>query len=409
MDRQAMAIRKLREAHQEHVLRFWDELTGDERDALARQVMGIDFSVLEAAQEGPAASDSGTVRPLPALELGEVEREKDRFEAAGLKALQEGRVCAVLLAGGMGTRLGSSAPKGMFDLGKTRHVFIFQRAFEVLLAVCGRIGRPIRFFIMTSELNDKATRAFIEEQNYFGYDPAYVTFFTQDMAPAVDFAGHVLMESKGRIATAPNGNGGWLTSLARAGLLDVMHREGIEWINVFGVDNVLARICDPVFVGATLLSGCATSVKVVRKAFPEEKMGVMCLKDGRPAVIEYTELTDDLRNEKNDKGEPAYNFGVTVNYLFHLGEAEKVMNGNFALHLARKKIPCIDAAGCPVTPDEPNGIKFELFIFDLLSQMPGCLPVEVVREQEFAPVKNRTGVDSVESARRLLELNGISL
>ena len=409
MDRQEMAIKKLQDAHQEHVLRFWEELTEGEREALAAQVMGIDFSVLEAAQEGPAPAEGASVRPLPALELDETEREKERFEAAGIKALQEGKVCAVLLAGGMGTRLGSSEPKGMFDLGKTRHVYIFQRSFEELLKVCERIGRPIRFFIMTSELNDEATRRFIREQNYFGYDPDYVTFFTQDMAPAVDFSGRVLMESKGRIATAPNGNGGWLTSMARAGLLDLMHREGIEWINVFGVDNVLARICDPVFVGATLLSGCATAVKVVRKAFPEEKMGVMCLKDGRPGVIEYTELTDELRNEKNAQGEPAYNFGVTVNYLFDLAEAEKVMNGSFALHLARKKIPCIDEEGRAIAPEEPNGIKFELFIFDLLSQMPGCLPVEVVREREFAPVKNRTGVDSVESARELLELNGISL
>lgn len=409
MDRQTMAIEKLREAGQEHVLRFWDALTADEREALATQVLGIDFSVLAAAQEGPAAAEAGTVGPLPALELGELERERDRYEAAGLEALKAGKVCAVLLAGGMGTRLGSDSPKGMFDMGITRHVFIFQRLFEALLEVCGRIGRPIRFFIMTSELNDKATRAFLKEQNFFGYHPAYVTFFTQDMAPAVDFDGRVLMESRGRIATAPNGNGGWLTSMARAGFLDLLHSEGVEWLNVFGVDNVLARICDPVFVGATVLSGCATSVKVVRKAFPEEKMGVMCMRDGRPSVIEYTELTDELRNETNEKGEPAYNFGVTVNYLFNLREAEKVMNGSFALHIARKKIPCIDECGAAVTPEEPNGIKFELFIFDLLSRMPGCLPVEVVREQEFAPVKNRTGVDSVESARRLLEMNGILL
>ena len=229
------------------------------------------------------------------------------------------------------------------------------------------------------------------------------------MAPALSLDGKILMESPSSLCLAPNGNGGWMKSLERAGLLQEMHREGVEWLNTFSVDNVLQKICDPVFVGATILSGRDSGSKVVRKANPEEAIGVICSEDGRTAVVEYSELSEEMRYAKDDSGDYAYYYGVILNYLFSLPAAEKVMNDEMTNHIARKKIACIDEEGNAVKPETPNGCKFELFIFDLLKGMNGCLPFEVVRSREFAPVKNKEGADSVQTARELCLQNGIEL
>ena len=392
------AVKKLSEYGQEHVLRFYETLDEGEQKALLRQIDETDFSVISALGDEKENIKRGVITPLAAMRTDEIESRKDIFRAEGLAAIRAGKVAAVLLAGGMGTRLGSPDPKGMYDIGINRHVYIFQRLIENMLDVVREAGCFLHLYVMTSEKNDAKTRAFFKEHNYFGYDPAYIAFFCQDNAPTVDFDGKVLMESKSRISTSPNGNGGWMKSLERAGLLREMHQEGVEWLNTFSVDNVLQKICDPVFVGATILSGRDSGSKVVRKANPEEAIGVICSEDGKTAVVEYS-----------DSGDYAYYYGVILNYLFNLSAAEKVMNDEMTNHIARKKIACIDGEGNAVKPEKPNGCKFELFIFDLLKGMDGCLPFEVVRSREFAPVKNKEGADSVQTARELCLLNGIEL
>ncbi len=270
-------------------------------------------------------------------------------------------------------------------------------------------GVYVPFFIMTSDKNHDKTVSFMEKMNYFGYDPSMIWFFKQEMAPACDYSGKVYMEEPYRIATSPNGNGGWFSSMISAGIADIVEREGIEWLNVFAVDNVLQRICDPCFIGAVVDGGFTSGAKVVRKAAPDEKVGVMCLEDGRPSIVEYYELTPELMQAKDEKGDPAYNFGVILNYLFNTKELLGVVRENMPLHRVEKKIPYISAAGEYVKPQEPNGYKFETLILDMIHLFPDCLPYEVVREHEFAPIKNKTGIDSVESARKLCELNGIVL
>ena len=193
------------------------------------------------------------------------------------------------------------------------------------------------------------------------------------------------------------------------GMLDIVHNEGIEWLNVFAVDNVLQRIADPCFIGATIQRGCVVGSKVVRKNAPDEKVGVMCLEDGRPSIVEYYELTDELMNAKDEKGDPAYNYGVILNYLFKVQDLEKIMEEKMPLHIVEKKIPYLNENGEPVKPEAPNGYKFESLVLDMIHQMDSCLPFEVVRRKEFAPIKNKTGVDSVESARELLTENGVVL
>lgn len=403
------AYEKCKENGQEHILRYYEELNGEQQEALLKQITETDFSILKSATEKSAGTEKGVISPLSAMQLSEIEEKKERFVNRGLQEIRAGKVGAVLLAGGMGTRLGSDAPKGMYDIGLTKHVYIFQRLIENLLEVTHQAESWIPLYVMTSEKNHEATCAFLKEHDYFGYKEEYVSFFKQEMAPASDYNGKAYMEEKGRIATSPNGNGGWYSSMYKWGIAQKAMADGVEWLNVFAVDNVLQRIADPCFIGAVAESGCSVGSKVVKKCAPDEKVGVMCLEDGRPSIIEYYELTDELAAAKDENGDPAYYFGVILNYLFRISDLEKIRERNLPLHVVEKKITCLDEQGNQVKPEQPNGYKYEQLVLDMIHELDSCLPFEVERRKEFAPIKNKTGVDSVESARVLCGENGISL
>ena len=403
------AKKKLAEYGQTHVLNYFDELTQEQKEELLTQIDETDFSVVRYAANPHGGQKRGKITPLGAMEIAEIEKNRAHFEKVGLEALRAQKIGAVLLAGGMGTRLGSDDPKCMYNIGITKPVYIMQRLIENLMDVVNEAGVPVPLFIMTSDKNHDKTVGFMEEMDYFGYDKDMVRFFKQDMAPAVDYNGKVYMENKYRIATSPNGNGGWFLSMMNSGVLDRAKELGVEWLNIFAVDNVLQRISDPCFVGATLDSGCATGAKVVRKVAPDEKVGALCLEDGRPSIVEYYDMTPELLEAKDEKGEPAYNFGVILNYLFREKDLERIVNDALPVHVVEKKIPYMDKDGNEVKPEEPNGYKFEQLAVDLVHELDTCLPYEVLREKEFAPIKNKTGIDSVESARELCKLNGIEL
>lgn len=404
-----LAKNKLEKYGQEHVLKYIDELPEEQKEGLLQQIEDTDFSILKKKSEVSHEQERGVITPLYAMEISEIEDNRKAFEEAGISAIKAGKVGAVLLAGGMGTRLGSDDPKGMYDIGLTKPVFIFQRLIENLLEVVNKSGSYVHLFVMTSDKNHAKTTAFFEEKDYFGYKKEYVHFFMQEMAPASDYDGKVYMEEKGKMSTSPNGNGGWFVSMAKSGILDIVKKEGIEWLNVFAVDNVLQRIADPVFVGACVDRNVAVGSKVVRKVTKDEKVGVMCLEDGKPSIVEYYELTEEMMDAKDEKGDPAYNFGVILNYLFREKDLEEIMERSLPLHVVEKKIPYIDENGNLVKPEEPNGFKYEQLVLDMIHELPNCLPFEVERNREFAPIKNKTGVDSVESARKLCEENGIIL
>ena len=403
------ACEKLQKYGQTHVMKYYDTLTEGEKISLLKQIEATDLSFIADALAQGEKLERGKIEPLGAMELSEIEAHKEEYKKLGLDAIRAGKVAAVLLAGGMGTRLGSDNPKCMYDIGLTKHVYIMQRLIENLQDVVKEAGRTVPLFIMTSEKNHDATVNFMKEMNCFGYDPNLIFYFVQDMAPATDYDGKVYMEAKNRIATSPNGNGGWFVSMAKCGLLEKVKELGIEWMNAFAVDNVLQRIADPVFVGATIAKDCAAGAKVVRKVAKDEKVGAMCLEDGRPSIVEYYDMTEELMDAKNEKGDPAYNFGVIMNYLFRERDLEKIMNDKLPLHVVEKKIPCLDADGNLVKPEKPNGYKYEQLVLDMIHELDSCLPFEVAREHEFAPIKNKTGVDSVESARELCKQNGIEL
>ena len=400
------AMEKLEKYGQEHVLKYYDELPDEQRNTLIEQIDRTDFTVIGQAEE---TGKRGIIAPIKAMTIPEISMGRERFERIGMEAVKAGKLGAVLLAGGMGTRLGSDAPKGMYDIGISKPVYIFQRLIENLMKVVEKAGNYIQLFVMTSEKNHDATVGFFKEHDYFGYDKDYIAFFKQDMAPAADFDGKVYMEAKDSIATSPNGNGGWFLSMKKSGLLELVEKRGIEWLNVFAVDNVLQSIADPVFAGAVLEGGYSVGSKVIRKVNPQEKVGVMCTEDGRPSIVEYIELTEDMLTQRDENGEYAYNFGVILNYLFKVDKLVNLLERKLPYHKSAKKIPYINEAGELVKPEEPNGYKYEQFILDMIQMLDSCLPFEVVREKEFAPIKNKTGVDSVESARELLRKNGIEL
>lgn len=400
--------KKIRQKIEETNQRYLGGLRDKELpERLGKQIEEMDWSCLELIHKEPLPR--GRFEPLRAMELSEIAEKKEEFREKGLGAIREGKVGAVLLAGGQGTRLGFDKAKGMFNIGVHRPLYIFEQLIQNLLDVTREAGTWIPLYIMTSDKNDEETRSFFAEHEYFGYHKEYIRFFVQEMVPAVDFEGNILMESKDSLAMSPNGNGGWFQSMLRAGLDQDMKERGVEWLNVFAVDNVLQRIADPVFIGAVIASGCVSGSKVVRKVSPEEKVGAMCLEDGKPSIVEYYELTKEMAEAVDEKGTLLYGFGVTLNYLFSVRELMEIAKKKLPVHLVKKKVPYLDEQGVLQKPQEPNAYKFETLILDMVYMMENCLPFEVEREREFAPVKNAVGTDSVDTARELLKKNGIRI
>lgn len=402
------AYEKLERHGQLHVLKYYDGLPEEKKAALLGQIESLDFSILQYCKEN-TTNQKGEIAPLAAMQLPEIEKKKEKYTKIGIEEIRQGKVAAVLLAGGMGTRLGSDHPKGMYDIGLTRPVYIFQRIIENMLDVVRQAEGWVRLFVMTSDKNHDMTVEFFKEKKYFGYNSDYVSFFIQDVVPASDYEGKAYMEEPWKISTSPNGNGGWFSSMNKCGLLDVIKNDGIEWINVFAVDNVLQRIADPCFVGAVIDNGCVAGAKVVKKSSPDERVGALCLEDGRPSIVEYYELTDEMKAAKDADGNPAYDFGVILNYIFRTKELEIIMDRQLPLHVVEKQIPYMNEKGEHVEPETPNGYKYETLVLDMIHQVDNCLAYEVDRDKEFAPIKNATGIDSVETARELCKKNGIAL
>lgn len=400
---------KLAGAGQEHLLQYFDELDEAQQTGLLNQIEALDLSLLDLIKDGVKEVPKGKLAPLGAVTLDEIREKKDTYKKRGLEAIRQCQVGAVLLAGGQGTRLGLDKPKGMLNVGIHKELYLFEQLVNNLMEVVKEADAWVPLFVMTSEKNNADTVAFFKEKDYFGYNKDYVFFFVQEMAPSVGYDGKILMEAKDRLSTSPNGNGGWFSSLVKAGLLDKINELGVKFLNVFAVDNVLQKMADPVFVGATLEAGAVCGSKVVAKADPNERVGVLCLEDGRPSIVEYYEMTDEIIHSRDDKGNLLYNYGVILNYLFDVKTLTDILNRSMPTHVVEKKIPYINEKAELVKPQEPNGYKFETLVLDMIHMMDNCLSFEVEREHEFAPIKNATGVDSLESARKLMEKNGIEL
>lgn len=403
----AEAVEILKKHGQTQLLEYYGELSEAEKELLLNDIQSIDFSVLQSinAEKKPLGK---IAPPKNRITVKEAEDNFKEYEKIGIDAIKNGKVCAVLLAGGQGTRLGFDKPKGMYDLGETRKITIFELLMQNVKAVAKKAGAYFRLFIMTNSLNNGQTVNFFKENDYFGYPEDKISFFVQRQEAACDKNGKIFLSEKHRVALSPNGNGGWYSSLIASGADKIIKKECIEWINVFGVDNVLQKICDPVFIGATIKSGCNSSAKVVKKVRKEEKVGLLCEEEGEPTVVEYFELPENLAAERDTNGDLKFNCGIVLNYLFKTAILDKTVSGNLPYHLAEKKIPHMEN-GEKVYPPKPNGYKFETLIVDMIKLTGSCLAYEAVREREFAPVKNKEGFDSPQTAKQLLKLNGVEL
>jgi UDP-N-acetylglucosamine/UDP-N-acetylgalactosamine diphosphorylase len=394
---------------QQHLLAYYDELVGEEKNNFINQIENIDWKLIMKVHHKEKELKRGHFEPIEGMTLSQIEENREKFSEVGLEMIKAGKIGAVLLAGGQGTRLGCEGPKGVVNVGISKELYIFELLFRSLMEVTRNAGSYVPLYIMTSDKNHDETVAFLKEHNYFGYPEEYVIFFIQEMVPSVDFDGRLLMEKPDGLSLSPSGNGGWFSSMAKAGLLEDLQKRGIEWLNIFAVDNVLQKIIDPVFIGATASLGYVSGAKVVRKAEPHERVGVLCLEDKKPSIVEYYEMIDEMIHKRNSQGELSYTFGVILNYLFRVDKLKEILNATMPIHIVERKIPFFTEDGQYIVPENPNGYKFEELVLDMIHLLDNCLPFEVVREKEFAPIKNPTGVDSLESARELLKRNGVEL
>ncbi|GIP32713.1 UDPGP type 1 family protein [Paenibacillus sp. J2TS4] len=400
----------LQQHDQQHLLKFYDQLTPESQEQLLDQILSLDLDKVVSLFESTTALQEQVEDDLVPIEAGDwesfSEEEKHRYEELGWEALRSGRVGAIVVAGGQGSRLGHPGPKGTYNIGLPSGKSLFQLQAERLINLSGRAGRTIPWYIMTSPENHAETVEAFQRAAYFGYPLDHLYFFEQSVLPAIDSEGKILLAEPGRISLAPAGNGDCFAAIKRSGALDDMKARQIEWLFYYNVDNALVKVADPKFIGYTMDSQAPAACKVVPKSHPEEKVGIVCLNRGRPAVIEYSDLPRELMLAKNEQGNLLYDQANISMHLFHMDFVEKGAELPLPYHAAHKKVAAIDEQGHPVTPSEPNAYKFERFIFDLFPLADKLAVLQVNRSEEFAPVKNKEGEDSPETARSLvLELH----
>lgn len=404
---------------QGHVFAHFDSLTEPEQTSLLARAAAIDLAELAelvgtlilspatASEKSSAGLSPADYLPLPGHDETADPALWEEAAKRGEAALRTGRVAAFTVAGGQGTRLGFDGPKGTYGVTPVLKNSLFQVFAEKILASSRLFGRPIPWFIMTSDLNHEDTVAFFEAHHYFGLPQERVHFFQQGLMPAVNAEGKILMADRGEIALSPDGHGGALRALVRSGSIRLMEADGIDTISYFQVDNPLVRCLDPTFIGFHLMNQSDLSSKMVPKVGPKEKVGVFCQRDGKSLVVEYSDLPEDLAEERDQDGKLLFQSGSIAIHIFNrdfiarLGGKPGKTEGGMTLpfHLARKKVPHLDSSGARHEPDTPNGYKFEMFVFDALPFAKNPVIIETAREDDFSPVKNAEGVDSPQTCR----------
>lgn len=420
-DTHPAALRELLRANnQEHLLRWFDALDSQEQAALSAEISSVDFPLIRRLftsipgsgdpnkEESPADRARRATPPARIIRLPQTAEENadwSKAAAIGQDALKAGKLGVILVAGGQGTRLGFDQPKGMFPIGPVSGATLYQILAEQLLARSRQAQVAIPYFVMTSKATHAETAAFFAEHDYFGLNRRDVFFFQQGTMPAVDAAtGRVLLAEKSRVAASPDGHGGLVKALAKAGLFDEMRRRGVEHLYYHQVDNPTAIVCDPAFLGWHILWQSEVSTKVIAKRAPEEKTGLLMDVDGKTCIIEYSDLPDDVARMTDESGGLIHWAGNTAMHVFDRAFLESIAGSDAALpyHSARKKVPYLDESGELVEPESLNAIKFERFIFDVIPQASRPLVVEADRSREFNPVKNASGDDSPETSRKAL-------
>lgn len=397
--------RKLKKYGQEHLLNFYDKLDEKKQDELLEQIERIDFDLINSlynkTKDG-VKQDDADIEPIDFIDKYKLNDMYKYYEEIGKKAIKDGKLAAVTMAGGQGTRLGHIGPKGTFDIGLDSHKSLFELLCDYLKSESKKYGVDIPWFIMTSRQNNAETIEFFKKNKYFGYEKN-IYFFIQGQLPMLDTEGKILIGEDGLIKEGADGHGGVYESLVKSGMVDKMKELGVEWVFIGGVDNCLVKMVDPVLMGIAIDKNVTAAGKSVVKANPHEKVGAFCKKNGRPSVVEYSEITDEMAEARDENGELLYGESHILCNLFNISAIERMGSQPLPYHSAFKKATYIDKDGNKIVPEKPNAFKFEAFLFDAFGEVDDMAILRVKREEEFAPVKNAdsAGVDCPSTAREL--------
>ena len=396
---------KLNKYNQTQILDFYNTCDDNKKEKLERQINRIDFEqILQLYKSIGRKVDfkSNVIEPISYIDKQKLSPENyEKFYNIGVENIKNNGYAVVTMAGGQGTRLGHTGPKGTFDIGLKSHKSIFEILTDSLKIVCNKYGVVIPWYIMTSEENNDQTVSFFEEHNYFGYDKSKVKFFKQGKLPMIDEYGKILINEEGIIKEAADGNGGIYKSMLKNGIIEDMKKNNVEWVFVGPVDNVLIKMVDPVLLGITIDKNVLAAGKSTIKRNPSEKVGVFCKKNGKPSVVEYMEISKEMSEKVDENGELLFGESHINCNLFNIRAIENVANKNLPYHVAHKKAKYLNNKGQLINPEDPNAYKFESFIFDAFDVLDDMAVLRVNREEEFAPVKNAEGEDSPETARAL--------
>lgn len=397
----------LKKYGQEHLLNHYNDLDEKKKEILLKQIKEIDFELVNKLYDSTKEQKINTsdkITPIEYLDKYKLNDQYKYYEAIGKKAIKEGKLAAVTMAGGQGTRLGHSGPKGTYDIGLDSHKSLFELLSDSLKEEGKKYDVIIPWFIMTSRENNKDTVEFFEKHRYFGYKKdKNIFFFEQGELPMMDTEGKILIGEDGLIKLAADGHGGIYESLVKTKMTNKMRELGVEWVFIGGVDNCLVKMVDPVLMGIAIDKKVTVACKSVVKANPHEKVGVFCKRNGKPNVIEYSEITDEMAEATDENGELLYGESHILCNLFSIEAIERMGAEPLPYHVAFKKAKYIDKDGNLVVPDSPNAYKFEAFLFDAFGEVDDMAVLRVKREEEFAPVKNsdEKGVDCPKTAREL--------
>ncbi len=403
----------LKKYNQEQLLNEYENLDEQKKKMLLEQIENIDFELMNhlyLTTKGENKNQSDTITPIDYLDKNKLYDDYKYYDNIGKKAIEEGKLVAVTMAGGQGTRLGHTGPKGTFDIGLPSHKSLFELLSDSLKEAGKRYDVTIPWFIMTSKENHKATVEFFEKHRFFGYQKnKNLFFFNQGQLPMMDTEGKILIGEDGLVKLAADGHGGIYEALVKNKMTDKMRELGAEWVFIGGVDNCLVRMVDAVLMGIAIDKEVTVACKSVVKANPHEKVGVFCKKNGKPNVVEYSEITDEMAEARDEDGELLYGESHILCNLFSVDAVERMGARPLPYHVAYKKAKYLDKDGNLVVPDSPNAYKFEAFLFDAFGEVDDMAVLRVNREEEFAPVKNSddAGVDCPKTARKLyMNLHG---
>lgn len=408
MDKRQETIELLKEYNQEHIINYLEKMNDEDANKLIEQIQKIDFHQITELYNNTKKTiefKESKIEPLKYLDKAKLTLEQtQKFDKLGSDVVKNGQYAVVTMAGGQGTRLGHNGPKGTFKLdvyGKGK--YLFEILVDNLKEANQKYGITINWYIMTSKENNEATVEFLDKNSYFGYDKEYIKIFSQSELPLINTEGKLLMGKDHKIREASDGNGGTYSSLRRSGCLADMKEKGIKWVFIGSVDNALLKMVDVTLLGMAIDQGVQIASKSVVKANPHERVGVFCKMNGHPKVIEYTELPEKMAEEIDSDGELKYGESHIMCNLYTIDAIEKISKEALIYHSAFKKNAYIDEDGKEVIPTEPNSYKFESFIFDAFEFFDDIAILRGKREDDFAPVKNKDGVDSPKTAKELYE------